>query len=138
MDAHTGTCTMNNEFQIAVDESTETGHEFTVTWTATYESYSWNGTILLTAIGSDCVAPDGLTATASGLSVNLTWDDESTIDSIAITDDVEGHTYGTINSPGTVGWSYIDVTAPAPALSKVSNTPTKALRWLTSFWMLNR
>lgn len=108
MDAHTGTCTMNNEFQIAVDESTETGHEFTVTWTATYESYSWNGTILLTAIGSDCVAPDGLTATASDFSVNLTWDDESTSDSIAITDDVEGHTYGTINSPGTVGWSYID------------------------------
>ena len=38
----------------------------------------------------------------------MTWNDESTEEQITITDDVEGHTYGTINSPGTVGWSYID------------------------------
>ena len=108
MPAFNGTCTMNNEFQIAVDENTETGHEFTMTWTATFENYSWNGTFSLIAIGNDCTAPDGLAVNANGSNAVLTWEDESTIEAITITDDVEGHTYGTINSPGTVGWTYID------------------------------
>ena len=108
MDALTGTSTMTNEFQISVDESTETGHEFTVAWTATLGNNSWDGTFLLTAIGNDCVAPDGLTGINNGMSAVLTCNDESTEETITIADDVEGHTYGTINSPGTIGWTYID------------------------------
>ena len=108
MTALNGTCTMTNEFQASVDANTETGHEFTITWTATYENSSWNGTFRLIAIGNDCVAPDGLTGIDNGSNAVLTWNDESTEQQITISDDVEGHTYGTINSPGTVGWTYID------------------------------
>ena len=108
MDALNGTCTMNNEFRVSIGENTETGHEFTVAWTATLGNSSWSGSFLLTAIGSDCVAPDGLAVTDNGNSAVLTWSDESTEEQITISDDVEAHTYGTINSPGTVGWTYID------------------------------
>ena len=109
MAAFGGTCTMNNEFQIAIDDNVTTGHIFTMNWTATYENYTWEGTFNLTAIGSDCVAPTGLTATANGNNVTLTWDsEENTETTSTITDDFEGHTYGDINSPGTVGWTYID------------------------------
>ena len=108
MPANGGTATDNNGFQIAIDDNVTTGHVFTMNWTATNGGDSWNGTFELTAIGNDCQTPTGLTATANGSTVTLTWDDESTIETITIADDVEGHTYGTINSPGTVGWTYID------------------------------
>jgi gingipain R len=108
MAALTGTCTMTNEFQVSIDESTETGHIFTLNWTAAFENYSWDGTITLTAIGSNCVAPEGLAVTDNGNNAVLTWNDESTEEQISLTDDVEGHTYGTINSPGAIGWTYID------------------------------
>ena len=108
MAAFNGTCTMNNEFQIAVDADATTGHVFTMNWTATLGNYSWNGTFNLTAIGSNCVAPTGFAVTDNGNSAVLTWDNESSEETITISDDVEGHTYGDINSPGTVGWTYID------------------------------
>lgn len=108
MAAFNGTATMTNEFQVVVDETAETGYQFTVTWTATLENMSWNGTFNLTAIGTDCVAPTGLSVTNNENSAVLTWDDESTEEEITISDDFEGHTYGEINSPGSVGWSYID------------------------------
>ena len=108
MAALNGTCTLNNEFQVSINANTETGHEFIMTWTATYENYSWDGTFRLTAVGSDCVTPDGLAGADNGSNAVLTWNDNSTEQQITITDDVEGHTYGTINSPGSVGWTYID------------------------------
>ena len=108
MSANGGTATDNNGFQLSIDDNVTTGHVFHMNWTATNGGDSWNGTFELTAIGNDCQAPTGLTATANGSNVTLTWNDESTIESITITDDVEGHTYGDINSPGTVGWTYID------------------------------
>lgn len=108
MAANGGTSTDNNGFQLSISDNVTTGHVFTMNWTATCDGDSWNGTFELTAIGSDCQAPTGLTATANGSTVTLTWDDDSSIETFTITDDVEGHTYGTINSPGTVGWTYID------------------------------
>jgi gingipain R len=108
MAANGGTYTDNNGFQLSISDNVTTGHVFTMNWTATCDGDSWNGTFELTAIGNDCQAPTGLTATANGSTVTLTWDDDSSIETFTITDDVEGHTYGTINSPGTVGWTYID------------------------------
>ena len=108
MAANGGTYTDNNGFQLSISDNVTTGHVFTMNWTATCDGDSWNGSFTLTAIGSDCQAPTGLTATANGSTVTLTWDDDSSIETFTITDDVEGHTYGDINSPGTVGWTYID------------------------------
>ena len=108
MAANGGTATDNNGFQIAIDDNVNTGHVFTMNWTATNGGDSWNGTFELPAIGNDCQTPTGLTATVNGSNVVLTWDDNSTIETVTISDDFEGHTYGTINSPGTVGWTYID------------------------------
>ena len=108
MAANGGTYTDNNGFQLSISDNVTTGHVFTMNWTATCDGDSWNGTFELTAIGNDCQAPTGLTATANGSTVTLTWDDDSSIETFTITDDVEGHTYGDINSPGTVGWTYID------------------------------
>ena len=108
MAAQTGTCTMTNEFQVAVSANVTTGHVFTVNWTATLGSDSWNGTFDITAVSSDCVAPTGVAVTGNGNSAALTWNSESTEQTVTISDNFEGHTYGTINSPGTVGWTYID------------------------------
>ncbi len=108
MAALNGTAAMNNEFQVSVDASVTTGHIFTLGWTATLGGNTWNGTFTLTALGSDCTAPTGVTATANGNNVVISWDDESTVTEITLTDDAEGHTYGTINSAGTIGWTYID------------------------------
>lgn len=108
MAASGGTATDNNGFQLSVANDVATGHIFTVNYTATCGSDSWTGSVNLMALGSDCAAPTGMTATATGNSITLTWDDNSTIEQVTITEDVEGHTYGTINSAGTIGWNYID------------------------------
>ena len=108
MPANGGTATDNNGFQLAIDDNVPTGHVFTMNWTATNGGDSWNGTFELTAIGNDCQTPTGLAATVNGSNVVITWDDNSTLETVTINDDFEGHTHGTINSPGTVGWSYID------------------------------
>lgn len=108
MNANGGSATATNDFQVSVADDVTTGHQFTIAWTATNGDDSWNGTFVLTAIGADCTAPTGLEAAADNHSIVLSWDDNSTIQDFTLTDDVEGHTYGDINSPGTVGWTYID------------------------------
>ncbi|MBR1992508.1 MAG: choice-of-anchor J domain-containing protein [Bacteroidales bacterium] len=108
MAANGGTATISNGFMVTPSNNIVTGDVFTINYTATCGSDTWTGSFTLTGIGSDCDAPTGLTTQAEGNSVTLTWDDNSTLENITITDDVESHTYGTINSPGTVGWSYID------------------------------
>ena len=108
MAAQGGTAVVNDGFQVTADDAVETGYEFTVDYTATYNGNSWTGSFILTALGSDCDAPEGLVASINGDEVTLTWPDESYQQTITITDDAESHTAWTINSPGTVGWSYID------------------------------
>lgn len=108
MAANGGTAVAQNEFRLSVDANVETGHIFPFTYTATADGSTWTGSFSLMALGSDCTAPTGLAVTASGNSAVITWNDNSTVENITIEDDVEGHTYGTINSAGTVGWSYID------------------------------
>lgn len=56
-----------------------------------------------------CDAPEGLTATAIGNTINLSWNGNYSSQHISIYDDMESYEYGDINPSGTVGWSYIDV-----------------------------
>ena len=64
--------------------------------------------ILLNPPSTPCDAPEGLTAEVIGNDVTLTWDGGYSSQMVTLFDDVEGHEYGAINSPGTVGWGYID------------------------------
>ncbi|MDD4395754.1 MAG: C25 family cysteine peptidase, partial [Bacteroidales bacterium] len=108
MNANGGTASITNGFQVSVANDVETGHIFTLTVTSTYGNDTWVNTIQLTAIGSDCDAPTNLLATNNSGDVTLTWDDNSTIETISYTDDAESHNAFTINSAGSIGWSYID------------------------------
>ena len=92
--------------------------------------------------GSDCVwiddiqLPEGIIAqfnadscetlgsplaSVSGNEVTLSWGSAYHAEEVLLYDDVEGHPYGTVNSPGTLGWHYIDgdraPTAPFSVLS---------------------
>lgn len=64
--------------------------------------------ILLNPPSEPCDAPEGLTATVANNSVTLSWNGSYSSQLVTLFDDVESHEYGAINSPGTVGWSYID------------------------------
>lgn len=108
MAANGGIGTATNGFQLSISNNVPTGHVFTINWNAVNGSDSWNGSFTITALGSDCTAPTGLTATADGNGIVLNWDDNFSTQTVTITEDVEGHTYGEINSPGTIGWSYIN------------------------------
>lgn len=106
--ANNGIGTATNGFRLSINQNIPTGVTHTLHYTATCGSDSWTGSFNLTSIGSDCQAPTGLTATADGQNIVLTWDDNSAFVTVTHSDDVEGHTYGTINSAGTIGWTYID------------------------------
>ena len=77
-----------------------------------------------------CDAPTQLHAETVGNNVVLTWNGSQNPQDIVIFDDVEGHEYGTINSPGTVGWNYIDgdesPTANFSTLNFLNETDTMA------------
>lgn len=64
--------------------------------------------IMLNPPSSPCDAPEGLAASVSGTNVTLSWNGSYSSQLVTLFDDVESHEYGAINSPGTVGWSYID------------------------------
>ena len=55
-----------------------------------------------------CAAPPAPQVALVGGRVLLSLGSPYHQDEITLFDDVEGHTYGAINSPGTVGWNYID------------------------------
>ena len=106
MAAQGGTAS-SSAFNFSVAENTPDGHVATINATITNGSYSWNGTMNITIAGPACDAPTGLDVAVNGSSATITWDTQ-TITPVTISDDFEGHTYGTINSAGTVGWTYID------------------------------
>lgn len=68
-----------------------------------------------------CETPGSPLASVSGNEVTLSWGSACHAEEVLLFDDVEGHPYGTVNSPGTLGWHYIDgdgaPTAPFSVLS---------------------
>lgn len=64
--------------------------------------------ILLNPPSSPCDAPQGLTAQVAGEDVTLSWSGSYSSQEVTISDDLESYEYGAINTPGTVGWGYID------------------------------
>ncbi|MBR3947240.1 MAG: choice-of-anchor J domain-containing protein [Bacteroidales bacterium] len=106
MAAQGGTAS-SSAFNFSVAENTPDGHVATINATITNGSYTWNGTMNITIAGPACDAPTGLDVAVNGSSATISWDTQ-VITPVTISDDFEGHTAFTINSPGTVGWTYID------------------------------
>lgn len=97
------------------DNSTHKGSDC-----AWIDDISWPGAYCDAVVADSCPAPMGLTASwdlepldreDSGMAVGrvlLEWEGEYRVTDTVIFDDIEGHPYGAINSPGAVGWGYID------------------------------
>jgi len=70
---------------------------------------------------ADCETPERPQASVSGNGVTISWGSAYHTEDVVIFDDVEGHEFGAVDDPGTVGWSYIDgdgaPTAPFGVLS---------------------
>lgn len=108
MAASGGIATMNNEFQIQVAPDAVTGNVFNIAWTATLGDSIWTGTFPLCVNNNSCSVPEDVSATVANNNVTLRWNAESTMIPVSLSDGAEEHTYATINSAGTLGWSYID------------------------------
>ena len=102
-----GNATANGTFNFSLAENVPDGHVSTINVEITDGSSTWNGTITITAVGPACDAPTGLQVAVDNADATITWDAQ-TIEAITISDDFESHEAFTINSPGTVGWTYID------------------------------
>jgi len=102
-----GNATANGTFNFSLAENVPDGHVATINVEITDGSSTWNGTITITAVGPSCDAPTGLQVAVNNADATITWDAQ-TIEAITISDDFESHEAFTINSPGTVGWTYID------------------------------
>lgn len=75
--------------------------------------------------GSDCVWIDDISL-PSGITATPTPNDSTgNTEEVVIADDVEGHVYGTVNSPGSVGWSYIDGDAAPTATYNLLDFPNE-------------
>ena len=73
--------------------------------------------------GSDCVWIDDLRM-PSGVTIAPLPDDSTyNTEEVVIVDDIEGHEFGAVNSPGTVGWTYIDGDAAPTATYNVLDFP---------------
>ncbi len=103
--SHNATATETFSFTVA--ENVPDGHVATINVEIVDGNRTWNETLTITAIGPSCEPPTGLQVALNGTTATITWDTQAT-SQFTINDDFEGHTYGTINSPGTVGWTYID------------------------------
>ena len=99
--------TASTTFSFTVAENVPDGHVATINVAIADGNRTWNETLTITAIGPSCEQPTGLQVALNGTTATITWDAQASTQ-FAISDDFEGHTYGTINSPGTVGWTYID------------------------------
>ncbi|MBQ1654142.1 MAG: choice-of-anchor J domain-containing protein, partial [Bacteroidales bacterium] len=99
--------TASTTFSFTVAENVPDGHVATINVAIADGNRTWNETLTITAIGPSCEQPTGLQVALNGTTATITWDAQANTQ-FAISDDFEGHTYGTINSPGTVGWTYID------------------------------
>ena len=75
--------------------------------------------------GSDCVWIDDLHLPNGIIVTPPSSDSSSTTEEVVIFDDVEGHEFGAVNSPGTVGWSYIDGDAAPTANYNLLNFPNE-------------
>ena len=75
--------------------------------------------------GSDCVWIDDLHLPNGIIVTPPSSDSSSTTEEVVIVDDVEGHEFGAVNSPGTVGWSYIDGDAAPTATYNLLNFPNE-------------
>ena len=102
-----GNATTSTTFSFTVAENVPDGHIATINVAIADGNRTWNETLTITAIGPSCEQPTGLQVALNGTTATITWDAQANTP-FAISDDFEGHTYGTINSPGTVGWTYID------------------------------
>ena len=102
-----GNATANGTFNFSLAENVPDGHVATINVEITDGSSTWNGTITITAVGPACDAPTGLQVAVNNADATITWNAQ-TIEAITISDDFEDHTAFTINSEGTVGWTYID------------------------------
>lgn len=74
--------------------------------------------------GSDCVWIDDISM-PNGIIVTPPSDSTSGTEEMVIFDDVEGHEFGAVNSPGTVGWSYIDGDGAPTATFNLLNFPNE-------------
>ena len=106
MTAQGGTAS-SSAFNFSVAENTPDGHVATINATISNGSHTWDGTLTITVAGPACDAPTGLNVALNGADATITWDTQ-TITPVTISDDFEGHEAFAINSPGTVGWTYID------------------------------
>ncbi len=94
-------------FNFTVAENAPNGHVATFNAVVTDGSNSWNGIIYITVVGPSCEPPTGMQVALNGSDATITWDTQS-LAPFTIFDDFESHTAFTINSPGSVGWTYID------------------------------
>ncbi len=75
--------------------------------------------------GSDCVWIDDIRM-PSGLTIApLPNDSTYNTEEVVIVDDIEGHEFGAVNSPGTVGWTYIDGDAAPTATYDLLSYPNE-------------
>lgn len=74
--------------------------------------------------GSDCVWIDDISM-PQGIIITPPSDSSSNTEEVVIFDDVEGHQFGAVNSPGTAGWSYIDGDAASTATFNLLDFPNE-------------